>query len=225
MQMFLLDLPRLDCAAIIPKGDFATVVLLGHDIDQELVQSFLSSGAVKRCFPDNWDPGKGVCHCSPKINIRETAQPFVDRVVLVGDSGVSRLYKDGIGAAYRTAKAAARTAIFAGVSATDFEKYYTPVYRSIGQDNRFGFLIFGVVHQIKRLKLLLKGTLRMTAREQSQSGAARRMSIVLWDMFTGSAPYRDIFFRTLDPRFVGRLLFESAFAVGEGRHSKGDQTE
>ncbi len=222
MQMFLLELPRLDCAAIIPKGDFATVVLLGRDIDQELVQAFLSSRAVKRCFPDSWDPGQGVCHCSPKINVRETSQPFLDRVVLVGDAGVSRLYKDGIGAAYRTAKAAARTAIFAGVSASDFQKYYSRTYRSIGMDNRFGFLIFGVVHQIKRVKLLLKGTLRMTAKEQSQSGAARRMSIVLWDMFTGSAPYRDIFFRTLDPRFVGRLLFESAFAIGEGRRPKGD---
>jgi hypothetical protein len=37
---------------------------------------------------------------------------------------------------------------------------------------------------------------------------------VLWDMFTGSAPYRDTFFRTLDPRFFGRLAWESAAAIG-----------
>ncbi|MFZ1059838.1 MAG: hypothetical protein WAP47_11695 [Candidatus Rokuibacteriota bacterium] len=41
------------------------------------------------------------------------------------------------------------------------------------------------------------------------------MSIVLWDMFTGSAPYREIFFRTLDPRFLGRFLWESARNAGK----------
>ena len=222
MHMFLLDMARLDCAAIIPKGDFVTVVLLGHDIDDELVQAFLNSTAVKRCFPDTWVPGRGTCHCSPKINIKEAAQPFLDRVVLVGDSGVSRLYKDGIGAAYRTAKAAARTAIFAGLSATDFQKYYLPAYRSIAHDNRYGWRIFSVVHQIKSLRPLLRGTLGMAGREQVRPGSARRMSIVLWDMFTGSAPYRDIFFVTLDPRFVGTLAWESALALLNGRRWKGD---
>ena len=43
------------------------------------------------------------------------------------------------------------------------------------------------------------------------------MSTVLWDMFTGSAPYRDVFLRTLDPRFLSRFAWESALAVGGGR--------
>lgn len=225
MQMFLLNLPRLDCAAIIPKGDFVTVVLLGKEIDDELVNSFLNSAAVRRCFPDNWQPGEGVCHCSPKINMLEASQPFMDRVVLVGDSGVTRLYKDGIGGAYRTAKAAARTAIFAGVAAEDFERHFLPTYRTIASDNRYGFLIFSVIHLIKSLKFLLNGTMRMTAWEQKHEASARRMSIVLWDMFTGSAPYRDIFFLTLDPRFLGRLAWETVLALGSGKRLKGGKVE
>jgi hypothetical protein len=39
------------------------------------------------------------------------------------------------------------------------------------------------------------------------------MSTVLWDMFTGSAPYRDVFVRTLDPRFLGRFGWESTLSV------------
>jgi len=35
---------------------------------------------------------------------------------------MSRLNKDGIGSAYRTAKAAAATAVFSGISANDFRK-------------------------------------------------------------------------------------------------------
>ncbi|MBI4319781.1 MAG: hypothetical protein HY675_14930 [Chloroflexi bacterium] len=221
MNMFLLDMPRLDCAAIIPKGDYVTVCLLGRDIDGELVDSFFNSPAIKRCFPGDWNPAEGVCHCSPKINIVEASRPFVDRVVLIGDCGVTRLYKDGIGAAYRTAKAAALTAAFSGVSVADFEKHYLPTYRSIANDNRFGLLIFAVVHLIKSLRPLLSGVMEMTASEQAHAGAARRMSIVLWDMFTGSAPYRDIFFRTLDPRFVARLIWETTLAVADGRRGKG----
>jgi flavin-dependent dehydrogenase len=214
MHMFLLNIPRLDCAAIIPKGDYLTVCLLGQDIDRELISAFLESPVVKRCFPDTWDPSQGPCHCSPKINVRQAARPYIDRAVLVGDCGVTRLYKDGIGAAYRTAKAAARTAVFSGVSAADFQKYYWPLYRSIAGDNRYGSLIFAIVHWIKALGPLVGGVMKMSAKEQAGPGAARRMSIVLWDMFTGSAPYRDTFYRTLDPRFWGRYMWETALALG-----------
>ena len=216
MHMFLLNLPGLDCAAIIPKGNFLTVCLLGSDIDQDLVGNFFGNAAVKRCFPSGWEPAEGACHCSPKINIREATVPFVNRVVLVGDCGATRLYKDGIGAAYRTAKAAATTAIFSGTSASDFRKRYMPVYRDIARDNLFGRVIFSIVGAIKTFKPLLRGVIKMSAKEQQSSGPSRRMSIVLWDMFTGSAPYREIFGRTLDPRFLGRFLWESLHAAGAG---------
>ena len=213
MHIFLLKIPRLDCAAIIPKGNFLTVCLLGRDIDGTLVKAFFDSAMVKRCFPADSNPVEGACHCSPKINIREASRPFMDRIVLVGDCGVTRLYKDGIGAAYRTAKAAARTAVFSGVAATDFEKFYWPTYRSIARDNRFGRLIFDVVHWIKASRPLLRGVLRMASSEQASPGSTRRMSLALWDMFTGSAPYRDVFLRTLDPRFLGAFIRESAVAA------------
>jgi hypothetical protein len=56
----------------------------------------------------------------------------------------------------------------------------------------------------------------MCRQEQTKRGASRRMSGVLWDMFSGSAPYREIFFRTLDPRFLTRFTWESALAIGVG---------
>jgi flavin-dependent dehydrogenase len=214
MHMFLLHVPRLDCAAIIPKGDHLTVCLLGRDIDKDLIESFFGDPVVQRAFPEGWAAAEGACHCSPKINIREATQPFMDRVVLLGDCGATRLYKDGIGAAYRMAKSAAKTAVFSGVGAEDFERYYRPLYRSIAHDNRFGLLIFAVVHRIKAWTPLLRGIMQMAAHEQTGPGEAKRMSTVLWDMFTGSAPYREILLRTLDPRFLGRFLWESACGLG-----------
>jgi len=220
MHMFLLNIPRLDCAAIIPKGNYVTVCLLGRDIDKELIDAFFNSAAVRRCFPAGWDLAKGSCHCSPKINIRESKTPFLDRVVLIGDCGVTRLYKDGIGAAYRTAKAAARTAVLSGVSAADFRSHYWPVYHDIAGDNQFGRAIFAVVHGIKAFGPLLRGVLRMSEKEQGGPGGARRMSIVLWDLFTGSASYREIFGRTLHPGFLARIVWEGARSVRGGWSTK-----
>ena len=45
-------------------------------------------------------------------------------------------------------------------------------------------------------------------REQTKAGRRRDMSQVLWDMFTGSAPYREIVALSLHPRFLARLGWE-----------------
>ncbi|HXF83261.1 MAG TPA: hypothetical protein VNN19_10980 [bacterium] len=210
MHVFFLSIPRLEFAAIIPKGDFVTVCLLGRHVDQDLIRTFFESPAVRRCLPPPY-LREGFCHCRPHINVREAVSPFADRVVLVGDAGVTRLYKDGIGAAYRTAKAAAATAVFHGVSATDFRRHYWPVYRAIARDNWFGRMIFAGAGPIRGSRLLRAAVARTVIREQeSPTGRPRRLSVALWDMFTGSAPYRGIFYRLIDPRLLARLVWEGA---------------
>ena len=206
MHVFLLNLPRLEFAALIPKGDYATLVLLGHEIDRELVQTFVNSAQVKMCLPPGWVMPADACHCAPFINVEGAVQPFADRIVFIGDCGVTRLYKDGIGAAYRTAKAAARTAVFTGIAADDFRQQYVPLLKSIRADNLFGRVIFMVTRLIQMLTFARRGVLRMVAREQAHVEQPRRMSTVLWDTFTGSAPYREVFARTLHPVFLAQLL-------------------
>jgi hypothetical protein len=48
----------------------------------------------------------------------------------------------------------------------------------------------------------------MVSDEQRGPGLPPRVSTVLWDTFTGSAPYISILRRTLNPVFVGRFLYE-----------------
>ncbi len=213
MHVFLLNLPRLEFAAIIPKSDYATVCLLGDDIDKELVQAFLRSAEVKECMPPHWRPPDDFCHCSPKINVHSATEPFADRLVFIGDCSATRLYKDGIGAAYRTGKAAAVTAVFQGISAEDFRRHYWPTCQSIEGDNRIGKLVFGVTRQIQRRGFARRGVWRMVSGEQRLEGGRRPMSLVLWDTFTGSAPYRSILLRTLRPLFIARLLWNMAASV------------
>jgi flavin-dependent dehydrogenase len=213
MHVFLLNLPRLEFAAIIPKGDYASVCLLGESIDAELVESFLSSPQVKSCMPAGWTADPRSCQCAPKISVSAAVRPFADRLVFVGDCGVTRLYKDGIGAAYRTAKAAAKTAIFEGIAEQDFRRYYWPVCRSIAHDNLIGKVTFSVTRLIQNRTFARRALLEMTAKEQNGGNGTKDMSQVLWDMFTGSAPYRDIFLRTLHPRFLTRFSWELAAAL------------
>lgn len=212
MHVFLLNIPRLEFAAIIPKGDYASVCLLGTSIDKELVQSFLDSPQVKACMPSDWTSDPRSCQCSPKISVGAAVRPFADRLVFVGDCGVTRLYKDGIGAAYRTAKACATTAVFEGISEADFSRHYWPVCRSISTDNSIGKLSFAVTRQIQKWRFARRALLRMTEKEQG-SNRRRDMSQVLWDMFTGSAPYRDIVTLAIHPRFLARLGWEMAVAA------------
>jgi flavin-dependent dehydrogenase len=206
MHVFLLDIPRLEFAALIPKGDYVTLCLLGDDIDDELMQRFFASPEVRNCFPDSMIP-RHVCHCYPRINTREARPAYADRLVMIGDSGATRLFKDGIGAAYRTSKAAAKTAAFHGVDAASFEKYYAPLCRKIGNDNKVGKFVFSIATLVQKAKFARRGVLRMTINEQQQADSARRMSTVLWDLFSGSASYTNVFLRTLHPAYIVSLLW------------------
>jgi flavin-dependent dehydrogenase len=210
MHVFLLSIPRLEFAALIPKGEFVTMVMLGDELDQELVHAFLNDPTVRRCFPTDAKPV--VCSCSPLINMGAKKRPYGDRIVMIGDSGVTRLYKDGIGAAYRTAKAAASTAVFQGVSAESFERNYWPACKAISSDNAIGKMIFGTSALLKHSKISRRAIFRMTALEQEKDKSPH-MSAMLWNMFTGSAPYKEIFMSTLHPGFLGSLVWNFALGV------------
>ncbi|MEW5941742.1 MAG: hypothetical protein AB1750_18930, partial [Chloroflexota bacterium] len=210
---FLLDIPGLDYGAIIPKGDYVTVCLLSShgDLEAEMLEIFLNAPAVKRALPPHFSPANFDCHCSPRINVMGSVQPFGDRIVFIGDSGVSRLYKDGIGAAYRAAKIAASTAIFQGISGSDFKRRYLPFCKKMDFDNRIGKLLFRIIGQIQKMQFARRAILRMVSSEQQgKANAERGMSMLMWDMLTGGAPYQEVLLRALHPVFWIRLLWNIA---------------
>lgn len=206
MHVFLLNLPGVKFGALIPKGDYVTLVLLGKEINKSIVDSFVSSETVRNCFPEgteliNINP----CHCFPSINIKSGKNPYSDRIVLIGDSSSSKLYKNGIGAAYITGKAAANTAINVGISKKDFKKSFQPVCSSLDLDNTVGKLIFFVTTIIQKSSFLKKVLFQMVVKEQAKEKGKLEMSSLLWDTFTGSAPYRRIFLRALNPVLMATL--------------------
>ncbi len=209
MHAFLLNFPQMEFGALVPKGNYVTLCLIGKNIDSTFVDSFKQHPTVKTLITNGTTVASTVCHCAPLASLGEAKKPYGNRVVLIGDCGMSRLNKDGIGSAYRTAKAAAATAVFSGISANDFRKGFGPICNSIRRDNRFGRLLFIIVSIIKKSDFLTQTVMRMTKMEQDKRSNQRPMSMILWDMFTGSAPYRDVFLRSLRPSFIGRFIWNT----------------
>ena len=207
VNLFLLPVKDIKFAAIIPKGTYVTVCILGKNIDHNTVNTFVDHPVVQSVLP-----GKGAyeiaCRCLPKMNIRAPEVAFADRVVLCGDAGSTRLFKDGLGAAYIMGKAAAKTAIFHGISKNHFRDHYQPVYKSIMIDNQYGKFLFAVTDLHKIYKTLTNGMLRVVRKEQADPHYPKRLSSMLWDMFTGNERYRNIFFRSISLPMVYDLCRE-----------------
>lgn len=213
MHVFLLNVAHIKFGALIPKGDYVTLVLLGDSIDKEVVESFVNSKEVKSCFPEGLDLRASCpCQCFPSINVAQARMPYSDRVVLIGDTSSSKLYKNGIGAAYITAKAAANTAIFDGISKEHFRKNFRPVCKKLDFDNGIGKMIFLVTTVIQKSSLLKRGLFRMVVEEQTDKNSKKRMSSVLWDTFTGSASYTSILMRTVHPQVIIMLIWNIIIA-------------
>ena len=206
IHIFLINQPDVKFAAITPKGSYVTVSMLGKDITKQTVVDFLSNPLVKNKFPDSWTTPDAFCRCVPKINVGAARHPFADRIVMIGDASSARLYKDGIGSAYMTAKAAANTAILFGISDTDFHKHYYPTCKAINRDNFFGSLMFAVTDTVNKTPIIRESLLRLLRNEQKYPESGYKCSTVLWDMFTGNERYTDIFVRAIDPRLLLTFL-------------------
>lgn len=214
MQVFLLNLPNIKFGALIPKGHYVTLVLLGSEINKEVVADFLQTKSVRACFPPDVDIQSLMpCQCYPLINVMGAKSEYADRVIIIGDTSSSKLYKNGIGAAHITAKAAAKTVIFEGISESAFQTHFKKVCKELDEDNRMGKFIFLATSIIQRSAILKRGILSLVVSEQGKEGHKRKMSGVLWDTFTGSAPYQDIFRRFLHPGLILNFIYHTLINI------------
>jgi flavin-dependent dehydrogenase len=212
IHIFFQRIPGLTFGAIIPKGEYATMCLIGH-IDDRVVTMFLKSDEIHRLFPLEMGMPTRVCTCHPLMNVGGPSRPFSKRIVLVGDCGMTRLYKDGIGAAYEIAKALATTAVFEGVSERDFRTHFMPACDRMARDNRIGRLCFLAFSLIRNVGFLRRAALSMAGKEQRYPGERREMSMLMWDIFTGSASYKETFLRSVRPRFLFTQFKESVLEL------------
>jgi flavin-dependent dehydrogenase len=177
-------------ATVIPKEDYITITLIGKkDATKDMYQEFLELADILGKIPS----GQPQCFCLPKITVSPAKKPYTDRFVIIGDASYSRHYKNGIESAFLTARLAAETAIFYGVDAASFKGYYhRQAKRQIIRDNAYGRLLFSISNLISSVSILSQAHFKL-AKKKQKSGPPEKIRSILWNMFTGNIPYRDIF--------------------------------
>jgi flavin-dependent dehydrogenase len=206
VHFFLLPIKRIKFAALIPKHSYVTLCILGKDLDEEKIVEFLSHPGVRGLFPEGEIFNSVGCLCLPMMNVGAPARPYADRAVMIGDTGSTRLYKDGLGAAYFLGKSAAKTVIMHGVGQEDFRKRYMPDYRSLVTDNWYGRYLYMVTNFFRDYNPLTSAMLDVVRREQgNERDKSMVLSNVLWDMFTGNERFRRVFRRATSPELVLKM--------------------
>jgi NADH dehydrogenase len=200
---FLIPRSGLIAGCFVPKGSFLNVSVLNKTEQPISVSEFLKNEIVQNTLQDRYER---VCGCSPKVVIGSARRYYADGFVAVGDAAVSRLYKDGIGSALRTAREAARIAAHHGFSRQAFRRHYQPFCRRINRDNRWGKALFLINDTIKDSRTFLWMQHRLIGDEQITGRGPRPFTKAVWGMFTGSYSYRSITRMTLSPRALGKLL-------------------
>ena len=200
---FLIPRSGLIAGCFVPKGSFLNVSVLNKTEQPISVSEFLQNEIVQNTLHDRYER---VCGCSPKVVITSARHYYADGFVAVGDAAVSRLYKDGIGSALRTAREAARIAAHHGFSRQAFRRHYQPFCRRINRDNRWGKALFLMNDKIKDSRTFLWMQHRLIGDEQIAGRGPRPFTKAVWGMFTGSYSYRSITRMTLSPTALGKLL-------------------
>ncbi len=188
--------------ALIPKGGFANVSLLGRNFGRDSIDQFLAVPKVAAIVGDH--PPR-LCGCRPRVAVAPARGFYADRFVAVGDACVTRLYKDGIGSALTTAREAAETALRYGISRDAFAVHYAPVCRTIARDNRYGRIVFSLIERSKHNALFMRANGRALRTEADQAPETRVLNQTLWSLFTGDANYKEIFWMLFKPKSIARV--------------------
>ena len=132
--------------------------------------------------------------------------PFADRFVVVGSAGISRYYKHGIESAFISSRIAANSVFKSGVSENAFRTgYYKPVMKILGSDSLYGRWVFSLNDYITSRKSISAGYFSFLKSEKKKPVAKIQLEF-LWNMFTGSIPFKELFIKVFDPALQLRLL-------------------
>ncbi len=196
--------PGLKFGAIIPKDDYLNISLLGENMTRDSIQDFIITQGLRQGLEYTKD--SSLCGCNPRIAVGPAHGYYGDRWAAVGDAAVSRLYKDGIGSALYTSKKAIQVAIEKGISKNAFRKHYAPYCKGIARDNRYGKFLFSFWDFMLNKPRLLNAWVRALQAEMDQSAKTQAHIRIVWGMFTGDEPYRDLIRMGLQPAALSGLL-------------------
>ncbi|MFQ5965957.1 MAG: NAD(P)/FAD-dependent oxidoreductase, partial [Candidatus Scalinduaceae bacterium] len=208
-NVFVIELGKkeLKFASITLKADYITVSLVGRqDLTRNNLIDFLNHPAVRRLMPKDWEIPNSFCMCISKIPVTYAKHPYTDRIVILGDASISRAYKSGIESAFNMAKLSAYTAFKYGVSERAFMNgYFKPAKRLLARDNLYGIVMLKINDYISSQRQIANAHIRML-KSDKDTKTTKLINEILWNMFTGNAPYKEIFYKAINPRLALKIL-------------------
>ncbi len=208
IHVFMPKTRNIRYVTIVPKDNFLTITIIGKkNLTKDIFPEFLGIKAIQDAVP----PNKPGCFCYPRIAVSPSKKPFSDRLIIIGDASFSRHYKNGLESAFLTAKLAAETAFFTGIDANSFfENYYKRAKKLIINDNIYGRFLFALNGFISYVPLLTQIHFSL-AQKKNGNASSEKIRSILWHMFTGNIPYKDIFKISLDLKLQISLLSHTIF--------------
>jgi len=208
---------RIEMSSLIPKGRWITIVLLGPSVDAAqasdrlaIIERFLELPHIKRLIPRGARL-KPACLCFPNMTVKRARGFLGDRVALVGDIVVSRLYKDGIFSAYTTAEALSDCILNEGIGRSALMRGYAPFIRRFDRDNRFGEVVFTLSRLTFSRPVLSRIVYQAVLTElKSKARKKRRLVNVLWKIAGGDDSYSKILWAMAQPAAIWTIFWGGA---------------
>jgi flavin-dependent dehydrogenase len=211
----------LEHAALVPKGRFLTVAMLGRCIDEavlprdsrRIVHDFLTLPQIERILP-GIEAAPLACACAPRMTVTTARSPFGDRFAIIGDAVGSRLNKDGLFSAHVTASRLALTVLQDGIDRQALAKGYGKAIRWLAADNRFGRVVFGLSRVAFTRPVAGRITYQAYAIEcKVRDEGSRPLSAVLWKIASGTADYREVFWEMCGYGVLRSILVGAAVTL------------
>ncbi len=189
--------------AITPKEEILTLTGIGEHVKiRDLENERSGNRALAALLPEG---ARILCHCHPKIPVGVARHPYSERMGIVGDAFISRYLKNGIESSYDTSRVLAEAIVSHGVSeAAMREHFYGPCIRQFRYDNVYGRLLFGIYESVLRKGHLSDSYLKSVKSEAASGNMTQER--ILWSVFTGDSPYREIAREAFTPRALWDLF-------------------
>jgi hypothetical protein len=158
----------------------------------DLVKRFLQQPYIRRLIPPHAHLHP-LCLCHPGMTVGMASGGVGDRLALVGDMAVARLYKDGIFSAHMTASALADCVLDHGVDRDSLRRHYWPVVEEVHRDNQFGRVVFFLNRLIFSRPVLSRMLYQALITERKTRPKHKRgLAEVMWKTVSGDDSYRRI---------------------------------
>lgn len=207
---------RLEHIAMVPKGDYLTVTLVGPSIDRaslpgdagKIMSTFLSLRHIRMILPHiDLSNTPVACMCSPYMSVGVSQRPFGNRTAVIGDAAGAKLYKDGLYSAFVSARVLAETLIARGTDSKSLYQGYGRMMKWLEKDIRYGRLVFGAIRLAFSYPLLSRVVYQAFATEMKFKEMRRwPLGNIFRKIGTGTADYEKIFRELLSAPVIRSLL-------------------